>query len=126
LRALTTREAAEGMTETLAIRFWTVSLTVTLSPFHSLAVSFAISSPIFLGDRPRGPILGAREDAAPTSPPVHEDSHQHHALTIPPEINFTLSCSQKLLSISNKMEAELLLKFWHLFHAKDSKPCCSI
>ena len=24
----------------------------------------------FLGDRPRGPILGAREDAAPTSPPV--------------------------------------------------------
>lgn len=24
----------------------------------------------FLGDRPRGPILGAREEAAPTSPPV--------------------------------------------------------
>lgn len=27
-------------------------------------------SPIFLGDRPRGPIFGARDDAAPTSPPV--------------------------------------------------------
>ncbi|KAG9146508.1 hypothetical protein Leryth_011778 [Lithospermum erythrorhizon] len=29
-----------------------------------------MSSPIFLGERPRGPILGAREEAAPTSPPV--------------------------------------------------------
>jgi hypothetical protein len=27
-------------------------------------------SPIFLGDRPRGPIFGASDDAAPTSPPV--------------------------------------------------------
>ncbi len=65
-----TREAAEGMTETLAIRFCTVSLHVTRRPFHSLAVSFAMSSPIFLGDRPRGPIFGANDDAAPTSPPV--------------------------------------------------------
>lgn len=33
-------------------------------------VAFAISSPTFLGDNPRGPILGARADEAPTSPPV--------------------------------------------------------
>ena len=33
-------------------------------------VDLAISSPIFLGERPRGPILGARADWAPTSPPV--------------------------------------------------------
>jgi hypothetical protein len=33
-------------------------------------VAFAISSPTFLGDRPRGPILGASADEAPTSPPV--------------------------------------------------------
>merc|ERR1719183_2591750 len=70
LRALITRAAAEGTTDTLACLFCTVSLTVTLRPFQSLAVSLAMSSPIFLGDRPRGPILGAREDAAPTSPPV--------------------------------------------------------
>ena len=69
-KAFMTREAAEGITETLAIRFCTVSLHVTRRPFHSLAVSFAISSPIFLGDRPRGPIFGANDDAAPTSPPV--------------------------------------------------------
>jgi hypothetical protein len=33
-------------------------------------VALAISSPTFFGDRPRGPILGARADEAPTSPPV--------------------------------------------------------
>lgn len=33
-------------------------------------VAFAISSPTFLGDRPKGPILGARAEEAPTSPPV--------------------------------------------------------
>lgn len=33
-------------------------------------VAFAISSPTFLGDRPRGPILGAKAEEAPTSPPV--------------------------------------------------------
>lgn len=33
-------------------------------------VAFAISSPTFLGDRPRGPILGARVADDPTSPPV--------------------------------------------------------
>lgn len=33
-------------------------------------VAFAISSPTFLGERPRGPILGASADEAPTSPPV--------------------------------------------------------
>ena len=62
--------AAEGTTETLACLFCTVSLTVTRRPLQSFAVSLAMSSPIFLGDRPRGPIFGAREEAAPTSPPV--------------------------------------------------------
>ena len=33
-------------------------------------VAFAISSPTFFGDKPRGPILGASADEAPTSPPV--------------------------------------------------------
>jgi hypothetical protein len=51
--------------------FCTVNLTVTRRPFQSLAVSLAISSPIFLGESPSGPILGASDEAAPTSPPVH-------------------------------------------------------
>lgn len=33
-------------------------------------VALAISSPTFLGDKPRGPILGASAEEAPTSPPV--------------------------------------------------------
>lgn len=33
-------------------------------------VALAMSSPTFLGERPRGPILGARAEEAPTSPPV--------------------------------------------------------
>ena len=33
-------------------------------------VALAISSPTFFGDRPKGPILGARAEEAPTSPPV--------------------------------------------------------
>lgn len=33
-------------------------------------VALAMSSPTFFGDRPRGPILGARAEEAPTSPPV--------------------------------------------------------
>ena len=45
-RALMTRAAAEGMTDTFAILFCTLSLHVTRRPFHSFAVSFAISSPI--------------------------------------------------------------------------------
>ena len=45
-RALITRAAAEGMTDTFAILFCTLSLHVTRRPFHSLAVSFAMSSPI--------------------------------------------------------------------------------
>ena len=43
---------------------------MTRRPFQSLAVSLAMSSPIFFGERPRGPIFGASELAAPTSPPV--------------------------------------------------------
>jgi len=68
LRARMTMDPAVGTTETLAWRFCTISLTVMRSPFQSLAVSLAMSSPTFLGERPKGPILGARDEAAPTSP----------------------------------------------------------
>merc|ERR1712187_409968 len=37
-----------------------VNLTVTFKPFQSL-VALQMSSPIFLGDRPRGPTLGAKK-----------------------------------------------------------------
>lgn len=47
--ALMIRAAAVGTTSTLAWRFCTVSLTVTLNPFQS-PVALAISSPTFLGD----------------------------------------------------------------------------
>lgn len=63
-----------------------VSLTVTRRPFYRIIsiflarqrieshtqspVALAMSSPTFLGERPRGPILGARAEEAPTSPPV--------------------------------------------------------
>merc|ERR1712181_216538 len=69
LRALMMRAAAEGTTEQVACLFWILSWTVTFRPFQS-PVALAMSSPIFLGDRPRGPTLGAREEVAPTSPPT--------------------------------------------------------
>merc|ERR1719394_356809 len=56
LRALMMRAAAEGTT-------------VTFRPFHS-EVALAMSSPIFLGERPKGPTLGARDEVAATSPPT--------------------------------------------------------
>merc|ERR1719239_2062399 len=68
-KALMTRAAAEGTTEQVACLFWIFSCTVTLRPFQS-AVALAMSSPIFFGDRPSGPTLGARELVAPTSPPT--------------------------------------------------------
>merc|ERR1712013_557847 len=68
-RALIIRAAAEGQTEIAACLFCTVSCTVIFRPFHSW-VDLAMSSPIFLGDKPRGPTLGAREEVAPTSPPT--------------------------------------------------------
>ena len=70
LSALMTSADAVGTTLTFACLFCTVRQHVTLSPFHSFAVSFAMSSPIFFGLRPSGPIFGARDDAAPTSPPT--------------------------------------------------------
>merc|ERR1712027_264549 len=68
-KALMTRAAAEGTTEQVACLFWIFNCTVTLRPFQS-AVALAMSSPIFLGDKPSGPTLGARELVAPTSPPT--------------------------------------------------------
>merc|ERR1719378_1653578 len=63
LRALMMRAAAEGTTLTLACLFWMVSLTVIFRPFQS-EVALAMSSPIFLGERPKGPTLGARDEVA--------------------------------------------------------------
>merc|ERR1719290_532356 len=68
-RALMIMDEAEGTTDTLACLFWIVSWTVIFRPFQS-PVAFAMSSPTFLGDRPNGPILGARVEVAPTSPPT--------------------------------------------------------
>lgn len=49
LRALITREAAEGTTAIVACLFWIVNETVILSPFQS-EVALAMSSPTFFGD----------------------------------------------------------------------------
>merc|ERR1712179_134314 len=67
--ALMMRAAAEGTTEQVACRFWIFSWTVTFRPFQSW-VALAMSSPIFLGERPRGPTLGAKDEVAATSPPT--------------------------------------------------------
>ena len=90
------KEAAEGTTEMVACLFWMVKQTVIFKPFQS-EVALAMSSPTFLGDynqnkkktctninkycsqfaltlktltKPNGPILGAKEEVAPTSPPT--------------------------------------------------------
>lgn len=65
----------DGHTETfLYPRRWPISLMpccfMSLEVLTQSPVFLAISSPIFLGDRPRGPTLGAKADWAPTSPPV--------------------------------------------------------
>ncbi|KAH3662845.1 hypothetical protein OGATHE_004421 [Ogataea polymorpha] len=68
-RAVMTSEEADGTTEAWACLFWILSWTVTLIPLN-LVVALAMSSPTFFGDRPRGPIFGARAEEAPTSPPT--------------------------------------------------------
>merc|ERR1719370_2114736 len=68
-KALMMRDEALGTTETVACLFWILSWAVILSPFQS-PVFLAMSSPTFLGLRPRGPIFGASDAVAPTSPPV--------------------------------------------------------
>ncbi|KAB8349723.1 hypothetical protein FH972_023738 [Carpinus fangiana] len=55
----------DGHAQTFLLRRGMCGRERTQSP-----VALAISSPTFLGDRPRGPILGASADEAPTSPPV--------------------------------------------------------
>lgn len=65
---------ADRDTETLPVTTEKICLSAHRSSHQHLRrstyVALAISSPTFLGDRPRGPILGARADEAPTSPPV--------------------------------------------------------
>merc|ERR1712044_95919 len=68
-RALMIIDEAEGTTDTLACLFWMVRQQVIFSPFQS-CVALAMSSPTFFGDRPNGPIFGARVEVAPTSPPT--------------------------------------------------------
>merc|ERR1719239_1635947 len=67
--AITRAAAITSSMEMLPLCWMFFSFTVTLRPFQS-AVALAMSSPIFLGDRPSGPTLGARELVAPTSPPT--------------------------------------------------------
>merc|ERR1711992_262868 len=55
--ALMMRAAAEGTTVQVACLFCTFNCTVTFRPFQS-PVALAMSSPTFLGERPRGPTLG--------------------------------------------------------------------
>ncbi|KAK9098314.1 hypothetical protein Syun_025359 [Stephania yunnanensis] len=50
-KALITRPAADGTTDTFAQRFRTVSFTVTRGPSSPWLVSLAMSSPIFFGER---------------------------------------------------------------------------
>merc|ERR1719198_2825718 len=66
--SLMTRLVAFGSTSTFAARFWIVKPTVILMPFQA-AVPFTMSSPIFLGDIPRGPTFGASTDEGACSPP---------------------------------------------------------
>merc|ERR550537_598479 len=66
--SLITKLVALGSTSTFACRFWMVSLTVIRIPFHC-AVPLTMSSPIFLGDMPRGPTLGANTEEGACSPP---------------------------------------------------------
>ncbi|CAY79105.1 hypothetical protein P301_E10166 [Saccharomyces cerevisiae P301] len=68
-KAVMTKEEADGTTEAAACLFWIFNWTVTLIPLNSL-VALAISSPTFFGDRPKGPIFGAKAAEAPTSPPT--------------------------------------------------------
>ena len=68
--ALITSAAAEGTTETLAIRFCTVSLHVTRRPFHSFAVSLAMSSPARNGLQSHTTTI-LQQPAYVTQMPVH-------------------------------------------------------
>ena len=66
------RAEAEGTTSIWACLFRMVSFNVILRHFQS-PVALVMSSPTFFGDRPRGPILGARADVALTSSPEVND-----------------------------------------------------
>lgn len=66
LEGLMIRAGAEGSTSSGPVcSHWSVSM-VILCPFQSLFAS-VMSSPTFLGGRPRGPILRAKVDVAVTS-----------------------------------------------------------
>merc|ERR1719237_1929662 len=69
LSALIIKAEADGIISTVAWRLMIVSFTVTFMPFQSI-VAFWMSSPTFLGERPRGPIFGASDEAEQTSPPT--------------------------------------------------------
>jgi hypothetical protein len=61
--------AAEGTTSTIACLFCTFNLHITRRPSQSM-VAVDSCSPIFLGDSPSGPNLGASVETAPTCPPT--------------------------------------------------------
>ena len=60
----------DGHTQTFLRVLSSQALSVVDDKRTQSPVALAISSPTFLGERPRGPILGARAEEAPTSPPV--------------------------------------------------------
>merc|ERR1719221_375381 len=68
LSSLISREDALGSMSTFAALFWIVSLTVMRIPFHPPEF-LMMSSPIFFGDIPRGPIFGAKTELGAASPP---------------------------------------------------------
>jgi hypothetical protein len=80
LSALMTSAAAEGMTETLAYRFCTVSLTVTRRPFQSLAISLGLGdvlTNLLRGETERADLGGQRRRHADLAS-RHADEDLHH------------------------------------------------
>merc|ERR1719500_950158 len=69
LSSLINKEVALGSTEAVACLFWIANCTVMRMPFQAW-VALIMSSPTFLGDIPRGPILGAKTEEAAASPPT--------------------------------------------------------
>ena len=80
-----------------------VSFIVILRPFQS-PVALAISSPTFFVDRPRGPILGARADVAPTSPPVHLRYTGRKKELVPPQKGLPNHSSPSAVLLAEKCQ----------------------
>jgi hypothetical protein len=81
---------AEGTTDTVAWRFWQVSLQVTPMPLYVL-VALAMSSPTFLGDCPTVRTDRRGETHHDRDGTVRKKNHSHCTLpTVPPASAVTL------------------------------------